>query len=236
MIRLDRISKYFGEVHAVSDISFTVDHHQALALVGPSGSGKSTVLRLIAGLEIPDAGRIIIDGEVVSRPGSLTPPHTRGIGMVFQRPALWPHLTVAQHIAFGLSEQSNPEVHSRVKTLVHLTRLEGLEKRHPYELSGGEAQRVALARALAPEPRILLLDEPLSNLDSELHSEMLRLITKVRSDTEVTLILVSHNQTEATSFCDRVITLRAGRVLPGNTPGQKGSAQPSGTPSEEFPE
>ena len=213
MITLDRVSKAFGHVNAVRDISFTVERHAAVALSGPSGSGKTTVLRLIAGLEEPDAGEITLNGKGVSRPGRLEPPHTRGIGMVFQRPALWPHLTAARHVAFGLARWNRSEAGTRVEQVIHLTRLEGLEHRYPHQLSGGEAQRVALARALAPLPRILLLDEPLSNLDPELHEEMLRLIEKVHDQSGVTLILVSHDPLEAEAVCDDVLMMRAGRLV-----------------------
>lgn len=213
MITLDGVSKAFGHVNAVRDVSFTVDRHTAVALSGPSASGKTTVLRLIAGLEEPDAGEITLNGKAVSRPGRLVPPHARGIGMVFQRPALWPHLTVASHVAFGLARWDKPKARTRVEEVMHLTRLEGLEQRYPHQLSGGEAQRVALARALAPLPRILLLDEPLSNLDPELHAEMLRLIQQVHGQAGVTLVLVSHDPHEAKAVCDNVLLMRAGRLV-----------------------
>lgn len=212
MIRLNGVSKAFGQVCAVSNVSLTVERHAALALTGPSGSGKTTLLRLIAGLEEPDAGKISLDGQIVSRPGAVAAPHTRSIGMVFQSPALWPHLTVARHIAFGLAGWERTEARSRIKTLTRLAKLRGLEDRYPHQLSGGEAQRVALARALAPCPHILLLDEPLSNLDPELHADMLALIQQVRAETDVTLIFVSHDPRAAAAMCDSVVALRGGRV------------------------
>ena len=193
MIRLAGVHKYFGPVLALSGITFDVERQAAVSLTGPSGSGKTTLLRLIAGLEEPDAGEISLDGQSVSRPGTVTPPHTRSIGMVFQHPALWPHLTVARHITFGLARWERDQIKARLETMTRLVRLQGLEGRYPHQLSGGEAQRVALARALAPRPRILLLDEPLSNLDPELHTDMLDLIQKVRSETGVTMIFVSHD-------------------------------------------
>ena len=133
--------------------------------------------------------------------------------MVFQRPALWPHLTVARHVAFGLARWDRSEARTRVEEVMHLTRLEGLEHRYPHQLSGGEAQRVALARALAPLPRILLLDEPLSNLDPELHEEMLHLIAEAHEQSGVTLILVSHDPLEAEAVCDNVLMMRVGRLV-----------------------
>ncbi len=236
MIRLEGISKVFGQVRALSDISFAVERHAALSLIGPSGSGKTTVLRLIAGLEEPDAGEITLDGQVVSRPGTVAPPHTRSIGMVFQRPAMWPHLTVARHIAYGLARWERDRIESRLETVTRLVRLQGLESRYPHQLSGGEAQRVALARALAPCPHILLLDEPLSNLDPELHADMLELIRQVRAETGVTLIFVSHDPRTAAAICDSVVVLRGGRIAhvgPSEAtvlPADEGMASPYGKP------
>ena len=212
MIRLDGVHKAFGQVLALSDITFAIERHAAVSLTGPSGSGKTTLLRLIAGLEEPDTGEISLDGQIVSRPGAVTAPHTRSIGMVFQHPALWPHLTVARHIAFGLARWERDQIKVRLETMTQLVRLQGLEGRYPHQLSGGEAQRVALARALAPRPRILLLDEPLSNLDPELHTDMLELIREVRAETGVTMIFVSHDPRTAAAICDSVVVLRGGRI------------------------
>ena len=221
-IELRGISKTFSGIEravpALADISFKVMPGEFFTIIGASGSGKSTLFNLCVGLIEPDAGEITLDGSVVSRPGSIVPPHARGIGMVFQRPALWPHLTVARHVAFGLAHWDRSEARTRVEEVMHLARLEGLEQRYPHQLSGGEAQRVALARALAPLPRILLLDEPLSNLDPELHEEMLRLIKEVHERSGVTLILVSHDPREAEAVCDHVLMMRAGRLVQHTPP------------------
>ena len=225
MIRLDGVHKAFGQVLAVSDITFAVERHTAVSLTGPSGSGKTTLLRLIAGLEEPDAGEISLDGQIVSRPGAVTAPHTRSIGMVFQNPALWPHLTVARHIAFGLARWERDQIKARLETVTRLVRLQGLEGRYPHQLSGGEAQRVALARALAPRPHILLLDEPLSNLDPELHTDMLELMQEVRAETGVTMIFVSHDPRTAAAVCDSGVVLRGGRIAHTGSP--RTAAQPS---------
>lgn len=213
MIQLRQVNKAYDEVQAVTDVSFTVEAHTAMALVGPSGSGKSTVLRLIAGLERPDSGHILIGGRVASTPDVLIPPHARGIGMVFQQPALWPHLTVARNVAFGLSRWPRQEAQQRTLEVLRWVGLEELASRYPHQLSGGEAQRVALGRALAPRPQILLLDEPLANLDPELHADMLDLIRTTRAQTGVTLILVSHNPAEAVSACPTAALMERGRVV-----------------------
>jgi iron(III) transport system ATP-binding protein len=217
VITLHNVTKSFGQVRAISDVSFSIARHASLALVGPSGSGKSTILRLIAGLEEPDAGSVEMDGQIVSRPGAVAPPHTRGIGMVFQRPALWPHLTVAHNIAFGLAHWQRRAAQQRLEEVLRLVELQGMESRHPHQLSGGEAQRVALARALAPRPRILLLDEPLSNLDPELYASMLDLIRQVQTQTGVTLIFVSHDPLAAAEVCEHAVVLQGGRVVQTGT-------------------
>jgi len=168
VISVRNLSKSFGAVAAVEDASLDVGEADRLAVVGPSAGGKTTLLRLIAGLEEPDAGEVVINGMLASRRGFVAAPHTRSIGMVFQRPALWPHMTVAANIGFGLDDSRSAAVDARIEQLLAALELEGLENRRPHELSGGQAQRVALGRALAPGPRILLLNEPFQNLDDEL--------------------------------------------------------------------
>ncbi len=212
MIVLEAVTKLFGEVWAVREVSFEVAAGESVALVGPSGSGKSTLLRLIAGLEVPDGGRIWLDGKVVGARGWSASPHRRCLGMVFQRPALWPHLTVLQNIRFGLGGLPRPEVEKRLRETIGLTCLEGLEGRYPDQLSGGEAQRAALARALAPKPSLLLLDEPLANLDPELGQKMIDLILQARIETGTTMLYVTHDPIEASALTDRTIRLRRGRV------------------------
>ena len=212
MIVFESVSKSFGKVPAVREVTFEIASGESVVLAGPSGSGKTTVLRLIAGLEAPDSGKVFLSGRLASESGWISPLHERGIGMVFQKPALWPHMTLAQNIRFGLSRMKRSEADKRVREMVRFTHLEGLEKRYPHQVSGGEAQRVALARALAPAPPILLLDEPLIGLDQELHKEMIELIHNVRQKTETTTVYVTHDLAEAASIADRVIRLRKGAI------------------------
>ncbi len=212
VIELTGVGRSIGGAALLRDVSFTVGAAEALGVIGPSGSGKSTLLRLLAGLDEPTAGRIAIDGRVVSEPGRVRPPWERGIGMVFQQPSLWPHMTVAENAAFGLCGLPKREAAGRLEAVLALTYLEGLEGRRPHQLSGGEAQRAALARAIAPRPRILLLDEPLSSLDPDLHASMVELFRRVRAETGPTVVYVSHDHAEAAAVTDRVIRLRRGRV------------------------
>lgn len=213
MIAIRHLTKCFGEVKAVNDLSLEISSGEVVVIQGPSGSGKTTLLRLIAGLELPDEGEILMDGELVSSPGWARPPYTRGIGFVFQRSALWPHMTVAQNICFSMNGISREEAASRLSELLERTALKGLSSRYPSQLSGGEARRVALARAIAARPRRLLLDEPLSNLDPELCASMLDLIWQVQAETGVTLIFVSHDPLPAGAVCKRVVVMRGGRVV-----------------------
>lgn len=212
VIDLQNVSKRFDGIPAVSNVNFHVDAGEAVALVGPSGSGKTTLLRLIAGFEVPDDGQITLSGRTVSRKRWACPPHERGIGMVFQKPALWPHMTLAGNIRFGLSGLDKRQSEERFRRLVSITHLEGLEKRYPHQVSGGEAQRAALARALAPNPPILLLDEPMSGIDWELNREMIELIAEIRRQSGTTIIYVSHDLSEAQAVTDRVILLRRGEI------------------------
>jgi ABC-type Fe3+/spermidine/putrescine transport system ATPase subunit len=220
MIRLQNVFKCFGGVAAVRDVTLEVAAGGAIVLTGPSGSGKTTVLRLIAGLEVPDRGRIMLNGHLASDAGWACPPHERGVGMVFQTPALWPHLTVAAHVAFALGGLSRPELQRRLHETVRLVRLEGLEGRYPDQLSGGEAQRVALARAIAPRPAVLLLDEPMTGLDQDLVRQMAELIRTIRGELGTTVIYVTHHLAEAAVVTDRIVMLRAGEVARMATRGQ----------------
>jgi len=212
MIVVNQITKSFGNVRAVDGVSFKLNDAESLSIVGPSGSGKTTLLRLIAGLEVPDGGTVYIDGQCASTPRRVIEPHRRGIGFVFQRPALWPHMTVAQNILFGVGHLSRDEAARRVTALLEVTDLVGLDRRRPDELSVGETRRVALARALAPRPKYLLMDEPLTNLDPDLKRRMLGLIRSSVDDTETSLIYVTHDQDEVGELTDRVARLAAGRL------------------------
>ncbi|MGB2800367.1 MAG: ABC transporter ATP-binding protein [Dehalococcoidia bacterium] len=212
MIALQSVSKSFNDVLAVGEVTFEVASGTAMALVGPSGAGKTTILRLVAGLEMPDEGDIILNGRLMSRSGWARPAYERNVGMVFQRPALWPHLTVRRNVQFGLGGMKRAEAEQRLLETLRLTRLEGFEHRYPHQLSGGEAQRVALARALAPRPSILLLDEPLIGLDAELNRQMIELIHAIRQQFGTTIVYVTHYLSEAEAVADTVVVLRQGCV------------------------
>ena len=210
MIKLELVSKSFSGIKVLSDISFQVNNEEAVALVGPSGSGKTTILRLIAGFEVPDTGKITIGDRIVSWEGHACPPHERGIGMVFQKPALWPHMTLEQNIRFGLKGMSKARTIERVEELFSLTHLSGMEKRYPHQVSGGEAQRATLARAIAPNPDILFLDEPMIGLDNDLVAEITQLLREIREKTRTIVIYVAHDFNEARAITDHVLFLSQG--------------------------
>jgi iron(III) transport system ATP-binding protein len=215
MILVDGVSKRFGGVVAVRDAHLCVDRGEIVALLGPSGCGKTTLLRLIAGFEEPDGGRVEIDGAPVAGAGSWVPPERRRVGMVFQDYALFPQLTVAANVGFGLPRRQRA---GRLSELLSLVGLEGFEHRYPHELSGGQQQRVALARALAPNPRLVLLDEPWSNIDPHLRSLLRGEIAAILRDVGVTGVLVTHDREEAFSIADRVALMREGTVVQEGTP------------------
>lgn len=208
MIKMKGVTKYYQTTKAVDHISLEVPNRTSLVILGPSGSGKTTLLRLIAGLEKPDEGEIYINEMLVSSPDRVIPPYERGIGFVFQTPALWPHMTVAQNVRFGLPSGSD----RRVQELLTNTGLVDLANRYPGQISGGEAHRVALARALAPKPKYLLFDEPLTNLDPDLKDEMLILIKDSVTETGASLVYVTHNAGEAEQISDRLIIIKNGRI------------------------
>ncbi|MDA8021092.1 MAG: ABC transporter ATP-binding protein [Thermoanaerobaculia bacterium] len=209
-LELRDLCKRFGEVRVLEGLSLEVEEGEVLALLGLSGSGKTTALRLLAGFETPDAGTIHLDGDDLVR----VPPAKRGVGMVFQHYALFPHMTVAENVAFGLQSQGwrKAKIEERVAEMLRLVDLESYGSRRPAEISGGQQQRIALARALAPEPRLLLLDEPLSNLDPALRertrSELLLAVRRIG----ITTVLVTHEQEEAFHLGDRVAVLNQGRL------------------------
>jgi iron(III) transport system ATP-binding protein len=206
------IRKVFGPVVAVDDGAVTVAPGELVALLGPSGSGKTTLLRVIAGLEVPDHGTVAIDGRVVAGPGAWVEPERRRVGMVFQDGALFPHLTVAANVAFG---QPAP---GRVEECLRLVGLEDRARSYPHELSGGERQRVALARALAPEPDVILLDEPFASLDASLRVALRAEVAAILREAGASALLVTHDQEEALSLADEVVVMREGRVEQAGTP------------------
>ncbi len=195
------------EAPILKKVSFTLNKGEIVGVVGPSGSGKSTLLRLIAGLGTPHSGKISINGKVVMDMQTFIPPENRGVGMVFQDYALFPHLTVAQNIEFGLHRMSRSQRLSRVDEMVELVQLTGFTKRYPHELSGGQQQRVALARALAPKPSLLLMDEPFSNLDANLRSSIRSELRDILQKAGMTCLLVTHDQQDVQAICSREIQL-----------------------------
>jgi len=215
-VKLYNLTKKFGEVIAVDKVNLEVRHGEFVVLVGPSGCGKTTLLRLIAGFEFPDEGRIFFNSDDVTE----LPPYERDTGMVFQNYALWPHMTVFENIAFGLKIRKLPkaEIVKRVKSTLSLVKLEGLENRYPHELSGGQQQRVALARALVVQPKVLLLDEPLSNLDAKLRIEMRDEIRRLQKELRITSIYVTHDQEEALTIADRIAVMNKGKIMQVGTP------------------
>ncbi|MDH4176597.1 MAG: ABC transporter ATP-binding protein [Thermoleophilia bacterium] len=213
-ILLDGVSKRYGDVLAVDRASLCVDRGHVVALLGPSGCGKTTLLRLIAGFERPDAGTIEVAGAAAAGPAICTPPERRPVGMVFQDYALFPHLTVADNVGFGLRRAERP---TRVPMLLALVGLCGLGDRYPHELSGGQQQRVALARALAPAPDIVLLDEPWSNVDPHLREELRSEVTGILRPLGVTVLLVTHDREEAFSVADRVALVHEGTIVQEGT-------------------
>jgi len=219
-LRVEHVWKTYrhGRQAAVEDASFELAEGRLLALVGESGSGKTTLLRLVAGLEHPDRGTIALDGRIISSPGMVMPPEQRGIGLVFQHHALFPHLTVEKNIAFGLRHLTRPE---RARTVAPLLQLVGLPEfghRYPHELSGGERQRIALARALAPNPRVLLLDEPFSSLDARLRQSVRDETRAILKERGATAIIVTHDTSDALSIADRIVVLKQGRVQQEGAP------------------
>lgn len=215
-VAIENVALHFGATQVLRDINLNVEPGEFFALLGPSGSGKSTLLRLIAGFNRNQAGRVLIDGHDVS----AVPPWQRNVGMVFQNYALWPHMTAAQNIAFGLEERRLPtaDIKRRVAAVVELVELNGLEQRRPGQLSGGQQQRVAIARTLAIEPQLLLLDEPLSNLDAKLRLQTRQELKKLQRRLNITTLFVTHDQEEALTTCDRIAVLDQGVIQQVGTP------------------
>ena len=210
------VMKRFGSHHALDGVSLEVGAGDAVVILGPSGCGKTTLLRLIAGLEVPDSGDIYLSGtHVAGTSRSIVPPHQRGIGFVFQDLALWPHLTVRQNLEFVLASVKTPRADrtQKVHEVLSLVRIEPLSARYPHELSGGEQQRVALARALVGQPRLLLLDEPLSSLDPELRGTVRAELARLQRDLLVTMVYVTRDREDAVALADRVVEMCAGRIV-----------------------
>lgn len=218
LIEVKNLTKYYGGMKALDNISFTVNKGEIFAMLGPSGCGKTTTLRALAGFEIPDEGRIMVGEKAIAGEGVYVQPEDRNIGMVFQDYALFPHLTVEGNILFGLKKFPQKQKRGIVNNMLNFVGLEGFSKRYPNQLSGGQQQRVALARALAPCPVVLLLDEPLSNLDSDMRTKMREDVLTMLRKARTTAIIVTHDQQEAFSMADRVAVLNEGRIEQIGTP------------------
>ncbi|GGH42402.1 ABC transporter ATP-binding protein [Microbacterium album] len=202
----------YGEVEAVKGISFSIQPGEFLTLLGPSGCGKTTTLRCIAGLESPSGGQVVLDGKTIASAERETPPDKRGINMVFQSYAVWPHMTVEKNVGYGLKGVDRKEASTRVSEVLDLVGLGPFAKRYGTELSGGQQQRVALARAIVTRPKILLFDEPLSNLDAGLREQMRVELLELQRTVGITSVYVTHDQTEAMSMSDRVVLMREGLI------------------------
>lgn len=218
ILALAGVGRRYADTKAVGGLSLQVAPGETLVILGPSGCGKTTVLRLIAGLEVPDEGTIDIGSRRVAGDRTWVPPEKRGVGHVFQDYALFPHLSVAQNMAFGLRDMTPSERQQRVWEILFLVGLEGLGDRHPHQLSGGQQQRVALGRALAPQPQMLLLDEPFSNLDTDLRLQVREEVRRILKGTGTTAIFVTHDQEEAFSLADRLAVLNRGSLEQLNRP------------------
>jgi iron(III) transport system ATP-binding protein len=214
MIELKDITFKYNNANSetLKDISLELEAGEVLAIVGPSGGGKSTLLRVIAGLEKPQKGMMKLDGWIIVDKHTFVKPEKRGIGMVFQDYALFPHMTVRKNIEFGISKLTNRLKKERVKEVLSLVNLKGYENRYPHELSGGQQQRIALARAIAPNPKILLLDEPFSNLDSHLLEKVRDELFSIIRNIGTTTIMVTHNPEDAKAQADRIISIKKGIV------------------------
>ncbi|HLH97287.1 MAG TPA: ABC transporter ATP-binding protein [Xanthobacteraceae bacterium] len=217
-LSVERVSKRYGPVTALKDIDLSVEVGSRTAVVGPSASGKTTLLRILAGFEVPDEGRVMLDGQMLAESRDIVPAHRRSIGFVAQEGALFPHLNVAENIGFGL-DRREPKRDQRIRDLMELVELNAtMARRRPHELSGGQQQRVALARALARRPRLMLLDEPFSALDTALRESMRRAVGRILRAAGMTTILVTHDQAEALSFADQLAVLRGGRLVQVGSP------------------
>ena len=221
VLQANNLSKRYpgSQIKAVTDFFLEVRKGEILALLGESGCGKTTVLRMISGFEIPDTGELHIDGKLISANGFFTEPEKRGVGIVFQDYALFPHKTVAENVGFGLFRLDKTQKQGRISEVLELTGLTGFEKRYPHQLSGGQRQRVALARALAPNPGLILFDEPFSNIDTVLKNQIREDIREIINKSGTTAIFVTHDTKDVLAIADRAVVMKDGKTLQIDTPG-----------------
>ncbi|GBD95917.1 MAG TPA: ABC transporter ATP-binding protein [Nitrospirae bacterium] len=214
MLSIEHLTKRYGDTEAVKDLTLELSLNEILAIIGPSGCGKTTLLRLTAGFESPDKGWILIDGVEASTPNHLIEPYRRSLSMIFQDLALWPHMTVKEHVEFVLKKNklSRGDINLKIDRNLEDVNLNGYGNRRPHELSGGERQRLAIARALASEPTYLLMDEPFSNLDSILKDDLQELLLSLKNHHEMSIMYVTHNIEEALALADRIAVINKGRL------------------------
>jgi ABC-type Fe3+/spermidine/putrescine transport system ATPase subunit len=219
MLELKNITHFYGNKTSLENFSLQAPRGEITCLLGSSGCGKTTALRLIAGLEIPSEGEISINGKTVSRNGKiLVPPHERNIGFIFQDLALWPHFTVLRNVAFGLNERKISDAEKKARETLALFGLQDYAEKFPHQLSGGQKQLAAIARALALEPKILLMDEPLANLDVKLKRKILTLVKNLKTDFGLTIVYVTHDHREAFALADKIAVIDNGKVIEFGTP------------------
>jgi len=228
-LQLTGVKKSFGLQNVLNGVDLNISKGTLTSLIGTSGSGKTTILRLIAGLDIPDEGEIYIENKIVSKANKLlVPPHQRGVGFIFQDLALWPHLNVFENIAFGLKVKKDKDIHEKVQNISRDLDIELLLKRFPNELSGGQQQLVAIARSLVVRPRILLMDEPFSSLDVKIKAFMHKLLRNLLKEYSITIIYVTHDHREAISLSDEIAMLHKGKIV------YKGQADAIQTSTSKF--
>ena len=214
----DRVSLSFGNIPAVRDVSFTLEPGEIVCLLGPSGCGKTTLLRIAAGVERPQSGRVLIDDVEVAGSAGFIPPEKRNVGLMFQDFALFPHLSILDNVAFGLKSLSRAEARAEARLALKRVGLAAYERDYPHRLSGGEQQRVALARAIVPRPQVMLMDEPFSGLDQRLRDQVRAETLALLKETRATTMLVTHDPVEAMGLADRILLMREGRLIQAGTP------------------